>query len=96
MSAKMQAKLLSLLSIAERSFRLLGHDPILSSYRSGIAIADFIASAMIAIQNETLDDETSLELWRIFAPTCDWDDCIGEINTGNDIFEILNSMRKRP
>ena len=95
MPSPQESELLNLLSRAEAEFRHLEGKPIWSSYSSGPEIADLISSARGQIQAGSLAHETSRELWSIFAPTCDWDDVIGDVDLGNAIFEILNS-RYRP
>lgn len=72
--------------------RALGSASIWSSYASGPAIADFIASARLRIEAGTVDETTGRELWGIFAPTCDWDDIIGDVALGEAIFEIVDAL----
>jgi hypothetical protein len=87
--------LLRLLVAAERKLRALGDEPVWSSYESGAAIADFVAHARRQIENDTITQPEKSELWGIFAPTSHWDDVIGDVQLGNDIFSILNGMYRR-
>jgi hypothetical protein len=40
------------------------------------------------------DNSVIEELWVWFAPTCQWDDFVGDVNLGNLIFEKLNEIKK--
>jgi hypothetical protein len=88
-----QVELLSLLKRAEEKLRAIGSRPIPSSYDSAPAIADVLAAARVKIAAGDVDVATQKELWGIFAPTCDWDDVIGDVDLGNAIFEILDEDR---
>ena len=35
------------------------------------------------------------ELWGWFAPTCQWDDFVGDIELGERIFQKLNRIKKK-
>ncbi len=87
-----KTELLCLLGAAESELRALGDKPVWSSYESGPAIADFIAHARSQIENDAITHAEKSELWGMFAPTCDWDDTVGDAQLGNDIFSILNVM----
>ncbi|WP_111669895.1 hypothetical protein [Algoriphagus litoralis] len=39
------------------------------------------------------DSDTIDNLWRWFAPTCQWDDYVGEIDLGEKIFQKLNHLK---
>lgn len=84
-------QLLRLLVVAEMKLRALGDKPVWSSYDSGPAIAEFVAHARQQIANDVITQSEKAELWGLFAPTCDWDDVIGDVELGNDIFAILDS-----
>lgn len=92
MPSALESDLLVLLAQAEDKFRQVGNKPIWSSYASGPEIANLISSACSQIEAGHIDNETSKKLWTIFAPTCDWDDVIGDVVLGNAIFEILDSL----
>ena len=83
--------LASCLTKGAARFRALGDRPIWSSYRDGVAIADFIDRAVEEIQAGTITQSTANELWGIFAPTCDWDDCVGDSTLGQKIFEVIET-----
>lgn len=85
-------ELVLLLRRAEAALRNLDPASIGSSYESGPAMADFIAAACVELESQTVTETTSSELWGIFAPTCDWDDTVGDVDLGNAIFEILDGL----
>ena len=85
-------RLLKQLATAESKLRDLGDKPVWSAYESGRAMADFISHARDQIEKGTLTQADKSELWGIFAPTCDWDDVIGDPDLGNDIFSMLNDL----
>jgi acyl carrier protein phosphodiesterase len=87
-----EKRLCELLNRAEAKFRALGTASIWSSYDSGIALADFVAKARSEIENDIISQEYKSELWGIFAPTCDWDDTVGDVDLGNDIFSLLDQL----
>lgn len=43
---------------------------------------------------ESGDESVIEELWIWFAPTCQWDDFVGNIDLGERIFQRLNKMKK--
>lgn len=90
-----EGRLLRLLAIAEARFHALGTGPIWSSYESGVALANFVAHARARITDGTISQTEKSELWGIFAPTCDWDDTVGDVRLGNEIFAILDSLYRR-
>ena len=68
--------------------------PILSSYRDGESIAIFIRKICHQIELESIVIEDIKELWGIFSPTCDWDDVVGDVKMGNEIFDEICARYK--
>jgi hypothetical protein len=66
--------------------------PIWSSYESGADIAKFVRECAAAIEQEAITLSQKRELWGIFAPTCDWDDVVGDCNTGNRVFALVDTL----
>ena len=60
------------------------------------AVADVVAAAVREIQTGALSKQTLQKLWLIFAPTCDWDDLVGDVSLGHEVFEILSELRDPP
>ncbi len=44
---------------------------------------------------ENGDESVIEELWVWFAPTCQWDDFVGEIDLGERIFQQLNKIKNK-
>ena len=85
------SRLVSRLIEGSERFRALGDRPIWSSYPDGVAIAEFIDRAVAEIKAGTISHPTANELWGIFAPSCDWDDCVGDSDRGQKIFEAIEA-----
>lgn len=87
-------------------FELLGDlhaaEKILSKYEGGysgkfLSAQEFHASLVEAIDDIEFGNQTDLSrIWIWFAPTCAWDDFVGEegIELGNRIFERVNKWKK--
>jgi len=87
------AKLCGLLKEAVRLLDALGDAPIASTrYDSGPDIAQFIKPRIDEIEAGTISNDNKKELWIIFAPTCSWDDSVGDVNLGNAIFGLLEEL----
>jgi hypothetical protein len=69
--------------------------PIWSSYDSGADIAKFVLECRDAIEQRTITLPQKEELWGIFAPTCDWDDVVGDVQLGNAVFELLERLYRK-
>lgn len=70
----------------------VGDEPIWSNYDSAPALAQFIRSMICKIKTDAISAEEKNELWRIFAPTCDWDDTAGHVQMGKDIFGLIQRV----
>jgi hypothetical protein len=84
--------LISDLKIAERK---------LSEYSGGysnehLSAEEFHIDLVDRIKKLELGDLSVIEdLWIWFAPTCQWDDFVGDINLGERVFQKLNRMKKK-
>lgn len=65
-----------------------------SKYESAEALAQFIASQIPLLESGNITKEGLAELWRIFAPTSEFDDYLDDVDLGNQIFEDLEKMRR--
>jgi hypothetical protein len=63
-----------------------------SSYNSGSDLGKFLLECKEDIEQGTIDLAHKKELWGIFAPTCDWDDNVGDVDLGNEIFELVAKL----
>ena len=77
-------------------------EKILSKYRGGYSgefssTEEFHKTLIDAIDDIEFGNQTDLtRFWIWFAPSCSWDDLVGEegINLGNRIFERVNKWKK--
>ena len=73
---------------------------ILSEYTGGysgkhLSAEDFHKDLKERIERLEQGDESVIEdLWIWFAPTCRWDDFVGQIELGERIFQKLNRIKK--
>lgn len=86
--------LISLLSEAAEKLAAV-EGSIWSSYNTGADIAKFVLECRAAIEAKTLSLPQKRELWGIFAPTCDWDDVVGDCDLGNRVFELVDRLYRR-
>lgn len=66
--------------------------PIWSSYDSGADLAGFVLGCRSKIAQGAIESDQARELWAIFAPTCDWDDVVGDSRLGDAIFTLLDKL----
>ena len=94
------SQLVALLFEAAARFRALGNRPIWSSYADGPAVAAFLERSATEIDQRKISQESANELWGIFAPTSDWDDCVGDVELGERVFgaidEVIHYQDKKP
>ena len=55
-----------------------------------------VSEAISKLEGECLDKELSDKIWKLFAPTCDWDDIGGNSKLGNSIFSSVNKLYGKP
>jgi hypothetical protein len=81
-------QLIPLLSRAAQRFVALGHQEI--DYTDELGKLCNQAADTLTITD--LSDEQKKRLYFIFAPTCAWDDSVGDADLGNKIFEHLEVL----
>ena len=75
-------------------------EKILSEYSGGysgehISAEEFHKDLMDRIEKLERNDESVLvDLWIWFAPTCQWDDFVGDIALGERIYQRINKIKK--
>jgi len=75
-------------------------EKILSEYSGGysgehLSAEEFHKDLLDRIKELEKGDENVIEdLWIWFAPTCQWDDFVGDIELGEKIFQQLDKMKK--
>lgn len=73
---------------------------ILSQYRGGysgvyLSAEEFHTSLVERIKKLENGDRSVMDsLWVDFAPTCAWDDFVGNVEMGNRVFERLDKLNK--
>ena len=73
---------------------------IVSEYTGGysgehLSAEEFHKDLKERIERLEQGDESVIEdLWIWFAPTCQWDDFVGQIELGEKIFQKLNKIKK--
>lgn len=92
MISENEEKLCELLGVAATRFEALGNRPIWSSYDSGINLAQFVRDRIVEIREDNISLDNKKELWSIFAPTSDWDDTVGDLQLGEEIFQVLKRL----
>jgi len=63
-----------------------------SAYSSGNEIARFALECKAAIERGAMTMAQKRELRRIFAPTSDWDDMVGDVDLGNCVFSLIEKL----
>jgi hypothetical protein len=75
-------------------------EKILSEYSGGysgehLSAEEFHRDILDRIKKLESGDESVIEdLWIWFAPTCQWDDFVGNIELGERIFQRLNKLKE--
>lgn len=87
-----KARLCSKLEQAAVMLDAFGEGPIWSRYDSAPSLAQFIRWLICKIEDDSISAEEKDELWCIFAPTCDWDDTVGHVQMGEDIFGLVQRV----
>jgi hypothetical protein len=85
-------KLIPLLVKASERFKALGHVDIRDSDHFADDLGTFCLNASEKLAHGTLSSEEKKKLYFIFAPTCEWDDSVGDVDLGNAIFELLTDL----
>jgi hypothetical protein len=89
-SQRDDARLPRLLATAARRL-VAAQRPINSSYETGSEMAQFVLECKRRLEHGTLDVAQLQELWNIFAPAGDWDNVVGDVDFGNEIFALLSN-----
>ena len=85
-----------LLDRATKHFENIGDNTLWDSrWNTGTEVAEFASNCTNALKSNRLKQQDYEELWLIFAPTCTWDDSGGDVDLGNELFELLDRMPHR-
>lgn len=85
-------ELVPLLPQAAERFLALGHMDIWDSDEFTDDLGRFCNQAADKLAGGTLSDQEKKRIFFIFAPTCAWDDSVGDATLGNQIFTHLDTM----
>jgi hypothetical protein len=85
-------KLIPLLNEAAKCFYELGHVDIWDTNYYADELGIFCKEVSDKILNGTISLKEKAKLWGIFAPTCAWDDSVGNVELGNEIFDLLEKL----
>lgn len=89
---KDQEKLVPLLRQAATHWLALGHQDIFGCDDYTDDLGNFCNRVAGSLVKGTLSEEDAERIWTIFAPTCQWDDSVGNVELGNQIFELVNKL----
>ena len=89
---KQKEQLIFLLRQAAQSWLAMGHQEIWDSEHFTDELGNFCNQAADKIETNAISDDEKKRLYFIFAPTCEWDDSVGEADLGNKIFGCLEAL----
>jgi hypothetical protein len=92
-SERDNVRLRQLLAAAVRRLAAV-RGPINSDYETGAEMAQFVLECKKRIEHGSLDTAQLQELWRIFALAGDWDNVVGDVELGNEVFVLLQNPCK--
>jgi len=86
----MRKQLAGLLNKAAQEMLGYGDRPYLGKYDTCGKLGKFIQT----VKEEIIagNESSAVELWGIFAPTCDWDDAGGSLPLGDEVFALLSTL----
>jgi hypothetical protein len=87
-----EKELIPLLHEAAQRWLAFGHQDIWSSDFYTDELGNFCNEAADKITKNAITDDEKKKLYFIFAPTCEWDDSVGDADFGNKIFECINAL----
>lgn len=87
--SRQNSSLRDLLRQAERWLRTVDPNTVFTRFNDATAFADYLSVCADVSECGNLKDSQRNELIEIFAPTCDWDDVLGDTALGQAIFDAL-------
>jgi len=85
-------QLIPLLRKAAMKFNALGHSDIWNSDDYTDELGKLCQNAADNLKTGTLTDSEAKRLYFVFAPTCEWDDSVGDVDLGNAIFGLMDIL----
>lgn len=86
------AHLCALLAEAQAAVDAQEHKPWLDGFDSNEEFAEFLGKVQIQLAADQLSWLSRQKLRLAFAPTSDWDDCVGVVDLGNEIYGLLLTL----
>jgi len=87
-----EEQLILLLRQAAQHWLALGHQDIWDSDDYTDDLGNFCNEAAEKVAKNEISDAEKKRLYFIFAPTCEWDNSVGEVDLGNKIFGCLDAL----
>lgn len=88
-------QLIPLLRQAAKKFAALGHSDIWGSDDYTDDLGRLCEDAATKLAAGHLTDDEAKRLYFVFAPTCEWDDSVGDVDLGNAVFSLLDQLYRK-
>ena len=72
--------------------RGLSHERLMDGFETNKDFAEFLQDVSDRIASDRFSWIGRRKLYLAFAPTSDWDDCVGDVELGDRIFELICSV----
>lgn len=89
---ELEKQLIPLLRQAAQRWHALGNQDIWDSEQYTDELGNFCNQAADKIESDAISDGEKKRLYFIFAPTCEWDNSVGDVELGNKIFGCLEAL----
>lgn len=85
-------RLARLLGQAEEAIRALPQERLLDGFDTNAAFADFLGECRANLESGQLPRPMQQRLQLAFLPTSDWDDCLVDVDLGNEIDDLIRAL----
>jgi hypothetical protein len=85
-------KLIPLLRQAATRWLSLGHQDIFGSDEYTDDLGNFCNRVADSLLTEGLSESDKRRVWRIFAPTCEWDDSVADVELGHQVWHLVDKL----
>jgi hypothetical protein len=92
MMTKEEQELEPLLRQAAERFLAIGHQDIWNSDDYTDELGVLCKRVADGLMKSGVSDDDKRKIYFVFAPTCEWDDSIGDVDLGNRIFGLLDEL----
>ena len=90
-----EQELVPLLRQAAERFFALGHQDIWNSDDYTDELGMLCKRVADGLMTSGASEDDKRKIYFIFAPTCEWDDSIGDVDLGNRIFGLLDGLYRK-